>query len=195
MPFDIEQETLKIFVERAERVLRSRLAQNVLSQQLSCSFSWKIGEGATFEYPDCHEDDRDAFVLSLRLFIQNKDRISIYNISKIIEALPVSDAVKEPFRQQRTELNRYLDLHPSFTAFGGPSSHRELLNTFVYGDLSHYDPNLRPALLRWMTEPLVWPSMQTQFLMVCQSITLCLSAFRTITQMALDELNPPKPTA
>jgi hypothetical protein len=195
MPFDTEIETLKLFINRAERVLRSRLSQNVLSQQLGCKFSWKVGEGTTIEYPDCHEDDRDAFVLSLRLFIQNKDRISIYNVSQIIEDLPLSDAVKEPFRQQRAELNRYLDLHPIFTAFGEPKNYRELLYTLVYGDLSHFDPKLRPMLLKWMADPLVWPHMQTQFLMVCQTIVLCLSAFHTIAQMAIDELIPKQPTA
>ncbi|GEM_PF-3223716 len=195
MAFDVEQETLKIFIERAERVLRSGLVQNVLSHQLGYSMKWKIGEGITIQYPDCHEDDRDAFVLSLRLFIQNNDTISIHNVSQIIETLPVSNTVKEPFRQQRAELNRYLDSNPMFTAFGEPKNYRDLLNTFVYGDLSHFDANLRPAFLRWMTDPLVRPHMKTQFLMVCQTISLCLGAFRTIAQMALDELNPPKPTA
>lgn len=143
----------------------------------------------TIDYPDCDEDDRDAFVLSLRLFMQNNDRISVYNISQIIEDLPLSESVKDPFRHNRAELNRYLDERPFFTAFGEPETNRALLNTIIYGDLSHFDANLRPALIRWMNDPLVWPNMQTQFLMILQNFISCLSAFRVIAVMAIDELN------
>jgi len=195
MAYGTEQETLKIFVERAERVLRTRLVQQVLSRQLSCRMDWKEGQGMTIDYPDCHEDDRDAFVLSLRLFIQNNDKISIYNIAKIIEDLPFSDAIKAPFHEQRSELNRYLDATPFFRAGAEPKNYRELLNTIIYGDLSHFDPKLRPMLQRWMADPFVWPHMQTQFLMVCQTIVLCLTVFRTVAQMALDELANPSATA
>jgi hypothetical protein len=188
MAFNLEIETLRIFVSRSERLLRSRLSQNILSNQLGYTFTWVEGIGSHVEYPDCNEDDRDAFILSLRLFIQNNDRISIYNVSNVIESLPLSESNKQIFQEQRTELNRYLDSPPIFTAAGTPETNRELLNVLVYGEFSHLDSKLRPLFLKWVDDPIVWPHMQTQFLMICQAIILSLSTFETVVKEAIGDL-------
>mgnify|MGYP006967019977 CR=1 FL=1 len=183
-----EIEVLKLFVDRIERLLRSRLTQHILQHQIGCKIFWEEGKNIKIEYPQCDEDDCYSFILSLRFFIQNNDEISIEKISNLIERLPLSNQIKEPFKHNREELSRYLDSPPFCMAFGEPKSYRDLFNTFIYGDLAHLNENLRSVYSRWLKDPLVWPHMQTQFFMVLQNFLLCLSAFRNVALMAIEEL-------
>lgn len=76
MTHETEQATLQIFLERAERVLRSRLVQQVLSQHLQCKMEWKAGEGMTIDYPDLRNMPnilaRSSIEIQYRMFASSK---------------------------------------------------------------------------------------------------------------------------
>lgn len=187
-----EIETLKTFSRKVERLLKSKFTENVLKKHLKWSWSWRINEGSTLDYPDCDEEDRDAFILTLRLLIQNNDLISIAKVSTIILSLPISTKIIDPWKHNRTELNRYLDSPPSFTAFGEPKTHRDLIFTLIYGEWSHLDPKYRPAIERWLSNDMAWAGIQTTCYMVLQNLVSCLGAFKTLADMTIEQLETGK---
>ncbi|NBB81178.1 MAG: hypothetical protein GVY36_17355 [Verrucomicrobia bacterium] len=192
MAHETEIETLRTFSKKVKRLLDSRFTENVLKKHLKWNWSWKAGEGSVLDYPDCDDDDRDAFLLTLRLLIQNNDLISIANVTRIIDSLPLSEKITDPWTHNRTELNNYLDSNPFFTAFGEPKSYRELIDTLIYGEWSHLDPKYRPAVEKWLGDEFVWSNMQTMFFMVMQNLVSCLSAFRVLAEMAIEQIETGK---
>ena len=90
------KDLLEQFNERAEFLLNSPLAKNVLLGSLKCSVSWKAGEGTEISSPDYEKNDLDAFILGLRLFVQDNEAISIK--TNKLNASPVTMTPNKPVR-------------------------------------------------------------------------------------------------
>jgi hypothetical protein len=172
-------ETLKDFNEKAEKLLNSSIGKGVLSQDLRCTMSWKVGEGTTITSPDFNPELLDAFLLTFRMFIQNNDRISIGRMKALYDEMPIRQELKDGFDQARDDLNVYLDLRPIFTVAGEPKSYR---------DLSHMNESKRATFRQWMSNPVVEPHIWTQFLMILAKFLGVISFIRVFNYEAIKEL-------
>jgi hypothetical protein len=127
------------FIKHARELTTLRYTQE-LSKPISVSIQFK---GDTIETsregPD--EEDLRSFLLTLRLFCQDNEQISLRNLVKRVEKLPVSEALKKPFLDRRDQLNVYLD-----SAHGPPQfqignagwiTNREIFEAFTYGKYAH----------------------------------------------------------
>ena len=182
------KEQLGVFVQKVDRLLAARFARDVLNQKIEWRLSWAAGKGGSLDYPGCDADDRDGFLLTFRLFIQDNDAISVRNVSALMESLNLPATIIDPWRHSRKQLNDFLDSRPIFSALGEPKSYRELMLTLLYGDLSHLDPKYRPVFERWLSDELIWSNMQTMFFITLANFLSCLSVLKILAKMALDEL-------
>ena len=100
----------------------------------------------TIERTGPTEDEIRSSVLTIRLFYQDKDRISIRKISALINALTIDQQIKDEYALWRSELNDYLDTPASikFDLGNGPITRRFLFETFLYGFYAHLEePNFQ----------------------------------------------------
>ena len=92
----------------------------------------------------------EAPLITLRLFMQNNDYISIRNIHKIYNSNPdIPDNLKNLFIESREELNKFLDKDSLFSIqsliwmnererYATHYTNREILESLLYGEIAHF---------------------------------------------------------
>ncbi|MDR4497844.1 MAG: hypothetical protein MRK02_08000 [Candidatus Scalindua sp.] len=90
---------------------------------------------------DVSQDDVDAFVLNLRLLIQDSDGFSIHCLSKIYEKDEIPKELSVEFAKQRQKWKTHLISMTLIKKAGRNEnySNDELFNTLFYGGLAHQD--------------------------------------------------------
>jgi hypothetical protein len=89
------------------------------------------------------DDSIDAFVLTIRFFIQNTESCSIYRLSKIYNNTDrrISNDHRDQFNNLRSILNDTLDSQLWFAINKTRLSYRQVLNGMIYSELSHSNKN------------------------------------------------------
>ena len=96
----------------------------------------------------------EAFVLTFKQFIQERDPFSIPRMAIYYDQAEIPFDLKREFSNAKNRFNTYLDA-PSRLQFdqeAWPLTHRTILNTFIYGGLAHSDLKKKAVLDRWMEE-------------------------------------------
>ena len=141
---DIDQDTLdtlRLFGEKVSRLCEVSLADEVL-KEFRGRVHWVRGEGWSDEYTGPDGEPVEAFVLTLRLLIQNNEPISIRNMSKLYSELPLDPSYSQRFEMQRSQLNDFLDSDTNLSIEDGRMlTHRDVFNIFLYGSLAHTSSN------------------------------------------------------
>lgn len=84
------------------------------------------------------DDSIDAFVLTIRFFIQNNESCSIYNLSKIYNTQTnISNEHLNRFTELRKILNDTLDSPIWFAINSSNLTYRQILEGMIYSELSH----------------------------------------------------------
>ena len=133
---------LHLFNEKVDRLDRCRLAKRMENPQYQLQYdkminrNWIAADGIT-------EDDVDAFVLNLRLLIQDGDGFSIRRIYEDIYAQNnIPDYIREKFEQERKRWHDHLSLSSVFGRVEGQGNYanKELFDILFYGGLAHMNP-------------------------------------------------------
>ena len=140
--------SLKLFNEKAEKL--ERLSFIEIISKYNRGFSIKIDKREDGLYDLIQErsgpleEAIDAFVLTIRFFIQDNEVTSFRNITRLYECAPVDKKIKNDFIKIRTQLNEYLDSNSgmAITVNEDTLNHRKILDIIIYGGLSHANPEL-----------------------------------------------------
>jgi len=125
-----------------------------------------------------------AFLLIFRMFIQNKDSISISNIEKTILIEPdISKEIKAEIQKLRNVLNSYLDDYPYEKVLPQGDffpTRRDIMNTIIYGNQSHIEINKEEIKKyeKWLELPFNPGYIEFEFLKILKYI------FKIIEDMA-----------
>jgi hypothetical protein len=132
---------LELFNEKVARLEKSNLAVRMANPHYKLQYEriinreWIAADGIT-------PDDVDAFILNLRLLLQDRDGFSIRCLSEIYSQSDVSMEYRYQFDAQRAKLNEHW-AHPSVIGkpdHSGNYTNKELFEIIVYGGLAHCDP-------------------------------------------------------
>jgi hypothetical protein len=176
--------TLRLFVQKVEYLdsLSFVRALDDPGSKLRLSFNGSRLAELKFSGPD--REQIDAFVNTMRLFMQCNDRLSIANMSRMIDGLPLSEELKGPFAECRAILNDHLDSRSSISLDEGTATNRRVLDTVLYGELSHTNTAARERYLRWTSEPLSARCVEFEFVAQASAFLKCLRVMaRTCRRM------------
>ncbi len=81
-----------------------------------------------------------SFAITYRNFSLN-DPISIKNIAKMYEPLPEDDPIKKEFTEVREALINFLDSPTSIQINGKSITRKNLIDTYLYGQVIHLEKN------------------------------------------------------
>lgn len=143
------KEALELFVEKTNKL--KSLSFTTEAQKAKLKVSWHNATGIMrSELTGPNVEQVDAFILTFRFFIQENEPCSFRWLAKnVLDDPGVSDHWKQEFSKARAGYNQYLDEYPSFPAIieGEPLlTRREIMEMFVYGDLSHVNKKKRQEL-------------------------------------------------
>lgn len=179
-------QTFELFDEKADEFLSSRFFAEVGGGGAIVEFKHGSGWEAIYAGPD--EESTRSLVLTLRLFMQDSDRISLRNMDELYGSLPLSAGVKHEFTSWRTQLNAFLDSDSQLAIEEARQlSYREILCIFVYGAYAHVSPGYRQTFEDIRTTPF-FPLFQSSLADAIVAFGRCVSALRQTNQRATAEL-------
>lgn len=128
---------LKLFNEKAALLLGSSFADVMLRNQSGFMFSGKVGERCEAVLVGAEGESVDAAFLTLRMFLQKNDRISIIKIAELYSQEQDLVAHRSDFNSIRTQINDFLDCGNGVSFFGRNYTNRELIYLLLYGSKGH----------------------------------------------------------
>ena len=157
-------ETLKLFIEKADRLKNSNFVKNATG---TSGVNLKAGVGqptvVTRTGPD--QENVEAFVLTFRYFIQDNETISLRNIEDVFHSPFAEPEEKDGYDEARLFLNNFLDGNTMFN-LDGPVTRRYLMDIFIYGGLAHAKRQKKKQYDSWMRIPVLAQFMENEFIVI-----------------------------
>lgn len=177
------KETLLRFIDKADKLLSLSFTKTLQAQPSQITLSWnKENPAILVERKGPDEEAIDAFVPTFRFFIQKNEPISFRALEDITTDPALSAFWVTEYKRIRKELNEFLDspIEDRNYVFENEkiASNRELMDTFIYGDLAHNSPGYEHKIQRWKKEPILFELARFEFIHVLGRI------FGTIFYMA-----------
>jgi hypothetical protein len=181
-------EALRLFNEKADKL--DRLSYTQWFRQNRGGFTVRnLGGGlAKAEVRAPNDEAVDAFVLTLRFFIQNNESISISRIADLYEQSGLSVDLRERVANGRAELNKFLDSSSQITISGETLAKRRILDVFLWGGLAHANVEKKKTFDQWVSDPILFPVMQMAFHSVIVELLRFILWLRSVNDSAFEEL-------
>ncbi len=181
---------LKLFNEKVDKLINSRFVRHIQENKgLKVSIKSSVGEkvGISHNLPD--QDAIDAFILTVRFFIQNNEPTSLCNMAKLYSNVSVSSSIRNDYTWVRNKLNSELSKKSMFNLNGKELTRGEIFDTVIYGGLAHAQKDKKEDFDKWMKfEPLA-AFIIAEFNNVLIYFLDCIAYARKVNLRALEELN------
>lgn len=150
-----------LFREKAEKLLDSSFAKE-MAKPTGVDISW-TDEGQIAAHRGPGQESIDAYLLTFRFFILGNESISFKNMGKNFHEGINDQELYRKFEGVRTALNQFLDGDSSFNV-QGMISRRQLMEVFIFGDLSHANhQDKRNRYKSWMANEFMAELMKNEF--------------------------------
>lgn len=175
---------LEDFVERAEHIRRFSYFEGK-DRMVGFEVKEIYGE-QQIDFYQPSDEQRDAILLHLRLFLQDKDGISLRKLEDLTNDDGLSDKWKDEYKEIRKVLNIRLD---EVVADGqkGKLTNRDILNMFLFGKIAHNDRNDESNKLyqKWITNDTEYEILHNAFHVVLIQL---LTTILNISSVSKEEL-------
>jgi hypothetical protein len=181
---------LKLFNEKAAKLESCSFTKKAFSQETGVSTLIK-NEGQSLcriERRGPDGESIDAFVLTFRFFIQNSEKSSFRNMVLTYEKILVSDEIKLKFKEAYKYINDLLDSKSFFNIDGVILTNRHILDTFIYGGLSHANENKKKEYDLWMLNPFTNQYLTNEFVYIIANILKVIFFIRDLNNGIIEEL-------
>lgn len=171
MNFEEAYPILRLFIEKAERLEGSRFLKEI-KEDLRLGFTFIAGKEIQVRSKKPDNEAIDAFILTFRFFIQDNEAISLRNLKKIIDSNLVTKDEKDFFQRARKTIESFLKESSNLILKEHELSNGEILDTILYGELSHANTHKKIKYNSWMdTMPLFREAIWHKFIICVVIIT------------------------
>ena len=177
--------TLRLIIEKADKLEGLRFTRHLLEGGFIGMSGHAGDDGFIVQREGPDEEAIDAFVLTLRFFIQNNEPTSIANIENLFAALPLEQARVEAVRGSRRVINEYLDKSSHTVLKGRKLSNREIFEVFLWGGLAHANPGQKAVYDSWAENELGFMALQMEFTAILVTLLNAIFWFRQTSREAL----------
>ncbi|WP_206758844.1 hypothetical protein [Nostoc foliaceum] len=141
--YKMEIKTLELFNYKAYELGQSSFNTFLLNSEPKIT----IGSGRLNQENFPSKDSINACVLTIRLFMQDNERISLRKVKRIYEDLPINTEKKARFDNLRNKFNDFLDRKSLCQrniiiiigeAATNTPTNRDILEAFIYGEYAHF---------------------------------------------------------
>ncbi|MGE3601469.1 MAG: hypothetical protein AB7N70_38675 [Dehalococcoidia bacterium] len=187
--------TLRLIIEKADKLEGLRFTRHLLRGGFIGVSGKATDEGSVIQREGPDEDSIDAFVLTLRFFIQSNEPTSIANIENLFSALPLEPARVNAVKGTRRVLNERLDQWSHIVLKGQRLSRREIFEVFLWGGLAHANAAHKATYDSWAENDLGAMALQMEFTAILVDLLNVIFWFRQASREALSILQPGAPAA
>lgn len=156
------KQRLEEFVERAEKI-RTYSYLDGKDKMVGFTIN-KVEDNWQVDYYQPSDEQRDALLLHLRIFLQDKDNVSFGKLAELHDDPEISEQWKTKFELERRILNIRLD-QIAAESKTEKITHRDILNMFLYGRIAHNQPGDKPNKLyrKWVNSEVAYNDMHNTF--------------------------------
>ena len=192
--YDSVIEALMLFDEKVDRVYSRSFIQkydesrNLVSIQATKEHTGEWNIATSFNRPD--DESVEAVVLTLRFFIQDNEICSLRNLHKIYAETREITHLASIFNEARNRVNEILAMpvQPQKPS-DAPITNRDILDTFVFGDLSHTNnKKQRARFLEWQSDPMISAIYTHIFHKITYEIIDICAGISGLNSVAIDRL-------
>ena len=186
-------EALELFNEKAAKLNRLSFIETMLKHKAGVTIKVQKRDDGLFdliqERTGPLEEAIDAFVLTMRFFIQDNEPTSFRQLAQHYYRAPIDDSLKDRFRLTRTNINSYLDSNSALAIYVNDEllNHRKIMETVIYGGLSHANPNKKRLYKAWMGTPLK-AMIENDFVCSLAVLYKAILAIKDLNLIAIDQI-------
>lgn len=187
-------EVLTLFNDKAAKLEGSSFLRFVREHSLGFHFE-TVGDMVNVYVKGPHSEAVDAFVLTLRFFVQNNEPTSFANMAKLYDSLPLESAIVAQFHEGRAKVNAILAASSNMSVDDRELTNQEVFDVYLWGGLAHANPKYRAVFDSWAKDPFLWPLMDLAFNSTLVHLADFIAWVRDHNLIALermDKLSPPE---
>jgi len=177
---------LKLFVEKAEALVASSFSDAMLRNESGVLFEWSEGKPYESVLIGAEGESVDAALLTLRMFVQNNERISLRRISKIFAKEPGLSQFIERFETVLGQINGALDSRNGIDFFGNNYTNREVFELLLYGTKAHANREKEAELKRVLKNTFIAQLFMNQANSVAAMLIRGAAVLAGISKMGLE---------
>jgi hypothetical protein len=144
---------LKLFNAKIETLRRGTFIPKVFHEDHGVTMNFSAESPVTVEKCGADEEATLALAVTLRFFVQERDGISLEQVARIYDSLPVPDQYKQSAQRAFESIEVYMDSPAGFNFNGETVTNRRLFNVFMYGGLAHANDDKRTEYEAWINSP------------------------------------------
>lgn len=183
------RELLEIYISKSNKLSSFNFDKHV--QTIGLGFSAKKNDSDEWEWKFDLPDDkeRDAFLMTFRLFIQKNEEISFSGISELCKNSDLSDNWKNEATKVISIYKEYINGFPSPTGgfFPGNPTRWDIMSSILYGEIAH--TNNKKAienLKKWKVDEIREFVLYQEFTKI---ITRVFTLIEYISHISQEEIN------
>ncbi len=183
---------LQLIVDKADKLRRFNYEQHVKETGFRFSINHEEGERYTITFDLPEEKERDAFLLTFRLFFQDNELISFPKLNSLAQDPDLSTTWKQKMSKIRSSYFDYINEHSLQTVelFEGQPTREEMLRIGLYGGLAHAnDPDKIQQYEAWTSDDIRASVFEQDFSRILVTILVFIYQLSDITIEELESIN------
>jgi hypothetical protein len=134
------REILEEFVQKSHKLKAFNFHEHVRTVRLGFNiYRMEDGENPTIEFTQSDVKERDASLLTLRMFIQHNEPISFHGLKRLLVSSELSEEWRDKAGKLIASYFEYCDQYPPYIQdqWGKRPTNGQILDTVLYGGLVH----------------------------------------------------------
>jgi len=181
--------TLLQFNEKANKLEGLSFTKSL--QNSGVTVSGVIGQPIQAKRQGPNEESIDAFVLTIRFFVQDNEVTSFSNMANLYAKLPISPDLVKEFNDARAKTNASLEQPSLVTLNNTALTYRTVVDIFLWGGLCHANPRKKAIYDSWVQDPILFALLQNEFVFALGILLNMIFFTRALNRDALHELGTP----
>ena len=180
---------LKLFNEKTDRLINSSFIKHIQANKglkVLINVSNANHLSVTNNLPT-QDVVVDAFVLTIRFFIQKKD-CSLRKLAGLYSQFPLTNKTVKDFNMVRDALNSEFEKKSSYHLGGKHLTYRNIFQTFIYGGMAHADPAKKIEFDQWMIHKGLADLIALEFNKFLLYFLDCVKDIRNTNNQAIKEI-------
>ncbi|NWF89438.1 MAG: hypothetical protein HXY50_08240 [Ignavibacteriaceae bacterium] len=142
MKYEKEIKLLRLFNEKVGKLEKLAILKNIKNVGFEVKTTYKRNKRVEKEKRfGPNSKSIDAFVLTIRFFVRDRDGISINKINKLYSSLPLSKILIEKVSETELRVNQYLSDHIGYTVDNYTFTRCDAFEIILFGSLAHANAN------------------------------------------------------
>lgn len=178
--------TLQLFNEKADKLEGLSFTKSL--ENSGVTISGKLGQPVEAQRHGPSNESIDAFVLTMRFFLQDNETTSFRNIADLYGELPIDAQLVEKFNDARAKTNTALDKTTSIKLNNVELTYRAVYEVFLWGGLAHANSKKKAIYDSWAKNPILLPLLQNEFVYALGILLNMIFFTRAVNQAVLKQL-------